>query len=86
MVQAGLIHGRKNKGEIMNKGKTGYVPYRQRICTKHSTGFRIMGRHNHTSMVWVVGTFVNRYDADRIIDKVLEPMTGKAIIYRSEAF
>ena len=70
----------------MNKGKAGYVPVRQRTCTKHSAGFRIMGRHAHTSFVWVVGTFTNKYDADRTIDKVLEPMTGNAIIYRSEEF
>ena len=55
------------------------------VC-KGNTGFRIMGRHNHTSFVWVVGTFTKRFDADRTIDKVLTPMTGKAIIYRSEAF
>ena len=53
---------------------------------KGHTGFRIMGRHNRTSCVWVVGTFTKRFDADRTIEKVLTPMTGKAIIYRSEAF
>lgn len=50
------------------------------------TGYRIMGRSGHTSFVWNVGTFTNRFDADRTIEKVLTPMTGKAIIYRSEAF
>ena len=53
---------------------------------KGHTGFRIMGRYNHTSLVWVVGTFTKRFDADGTIEKVLTPMTGKAIIYRTEAF
>ena len=53
---------------------------------KGHTGFRIMGRHLYTSKVWNVGTFTNRYDADRHIRVDLEPLTGKWIIYRTEMF
>ena len=56
------------------------------MINKGHTGFRIMGRHVHTSMVWCVGTFTSDFDARRHMKVVLEPMTGKMIIFRVEAF